>query len=499
MIDQNISIDEYFLSILLQDKQSVVTAIEEDKLTGTYFNAEWRSVYVNIVLYYKKFKEVLDKEKVFDQLKRRGVASVELSKRYAVYMSLDHLKAPVKDYKYYVDAIKTRHFKGMLHEAVSKADKTCNSMNDPVTAAKDLAKVGSEIVTLAAQDRVVRTSLAESAPTMKDIYQTAKTNPELIRGVMTGFWKLDELTWGVNAGEVLLIVGPTGGGKSISLISMSAYITSGIRYCAKCGFQLFLYSKDRCPKCGTVFTMPTDIYTIPPKNVAYVSIEMPAEDCLRRFCSASLGLKEREIRRGQLNEQDEQTYLNYLESVRSGKGPVGFYVIDVPCGEDINFIATEVDGQEALHGIKMDVVIIDYLQIMKATTENYRDTGEDWKKQTAISEEVHEYARNKRIPVISAAQSTSIRSIRGETARYGTHRVSRAEGTAYNVNIIAQIEDPLEKQEEERQENDTDLTMKLYLVKNRGGERGVIVMQKDFSRMQIYHVLDVSYATLEGS
>ncbi len=499
MIDQNISIDEHLLSILLQDKQHVISILEEDKLTGDYFDPEWRPVFDNIVIYYRKFKEILDKDKVFDQLKRRGVSSVELSKRYAIYLSLENLKTPTKDYKYYVDAIKTRKYKIMLHEVVSKADKMCNTMNDPISAAKDLAKVGSEIATLSAQDRVVRTSLAESAPVMSDNYRIAKSNPEIIRGIMTGFQKLDELTWGINPGEVLLIVGPTGGGKSISLVSMSAYIANGIRYCAKCGFQLFLHTQNRCPKCGTIFATPGDIYRISPKNVAYVSIEMPAEDCLRRFCSASLGLKEKEVRRGQLSDQDEQIYLNYLESVRSGKGPVGFYVIDVPRGEDINFVSTEIDRQEALHGVRMDVVVIDYLQLMKATTGDHRDTGEDWKAQTAISEEVHEYARTKRIPVITAAQSTSLRGIKGEAVRYGTHRVSRAEGTAFNMNIIVQIEDPLEKQEEEKKEDDTELTMKFYVVKNRGGEKGVIVMQKDFSRMQIHHILDISYATLEAS
>ena len=173
-------------------------------------------------------------------------------------------------------------------------------------------------------------------------------------------------------------------------------------------------------------------------------------------------------------------------------------MIDVPRGVDADFIDSELDRIEATSGVKIDVVIIDYMQLMTPKSSKRVIKEGDWKEQDAIAAEIHELARNRRIPAISAVQTTSVRSLKSEQMRYGTHRVARAEGIANNVNIIIQIEDVIEDEKKSSsQATDETMTITYHVIKNRDGPKGVIQMQKDFSKMQINHMVDFKYAQTE--
>jgi replicative DNA helicase len=331
---------------------------------------------------------------------------------------------------------------------------------------------------------------------MRDRYLMAKEKKDEVMGLYTGFYKLDELTWGVQPGEVLVVAGPTGGGKSVTLIAMAAYIYAGIRYCKNCNFQLFKHSS-LCPACGRDMQENDSWYNIRGKNVAYISIEMPESDCLRRFVSSSLGIRSKDIQRGGLGEGDQKVYFDYLNKVETSREP-GLFIVDVPRGVDVDFIDAELDRIESTNNIKLDVVIIDYMSIMTSRGSKEGVKEGDWKEQESIASEVHELARNRRIPILTAVQTTSIRSLKNETMRYGTHRVARAEGIAHNVNIIIQIEDIVEEEKKKGEQATAEtLAITYHVIKNRDGPKGVIQMQKDFSKMQIYHVVEYKYEQAE--
>jgi replicative DNA helicase len=190
-------------------------------------------------------------------------------------------------------------------------------------------------------------------------------------------------------------------------------------------------------------------------------------------------------------------YFDYLKESK-GNEENGFYIIDVPRGVDANFVDAELDRIESMNNIKLDVVLIDYMQLMVSNGSKGGQRPDDWKEQDSIAAEIHELARNRKIPVISAVQTTSVRSLKSESMRYGTHRVARAEGIANNVNIIIQIEDVIEDEKKKAEVQGEDTTSITYhVIKNRDGAKGVIQMQKDFSKMQIFHTVEYTYAQAE--
>lgn len=498
MFEETASLDDRFLSALMNHRECIVSAREVDKLPPEYLDTEeQRKIYRNILKHFEQYKgkSMLTPDVMKRELEKRGIASIEIARVYAMYNSIRAINTTANEYPVYVKDIKERYYKRLLTKSVHIANELTNKEKDPVAAANELLKTTAQIKMLSSEDRVVRSALSERAPSLKEKYLFTKNHQNEAMGLYTGFYKLDQLTWGLQPGEVLVVAGPTGGGKSVTLVAMAAYIYNGMRFC-NCEFQLYKHSQI-CPACGADVSKDESVYHIRGKNVAYVSIEMPEEDCLRRFSASSLGLRSKDIQRGDLGDSDEQVYFEYLDKVTKSKEP-GFFMIDVPRGVDVDFINSELDRIEATNGIKLDVVIIDYLSLMTPRGSKGGVKEGDWKEQESIAAEIHELARNRRIPVITAVQTTSIRSLKNETLRYGTHRVARAEGIAHNVNIIIQIEDVVEEDKKKsEQTGEETLAITYHVIKNRDGAKGVIQMQKDFSKMQIYHMVEYSYDKTE--
>ena len=333
MVDDNISLDERVLSALLNHKECVVSAREIDKIPPEYFDTEeQRKVYRNIMSVFKRHdgRTICSPEIMKAECERLRKPGVEISRVYSMYNSIMAIGTSTNEYPFYVKLLKERWYKRILKASVNKANILCNQDNDPVQAAQELLKTTAQIKMLSAEDRIVRTTLAERSNDMKERYTFAKEKKDEAMGLYTGFYKLDELTWGVQKGEVLVIAGPTGGGKSVTLVAMAAYIYNGLKYCKKCGFQLFKHSQI-CPACGDDMTVENSVYHIGSKNVAYVSIEMPEEDCMRRFYASSLGIRSKDIQRGKLGPTDEEIYFDYLKSVGAEQGR-SLHMIDVPRG-----------------------------------------------------------------------------------------------------------------------------------------------------------------------
>jgi len=498
MLDAEITIDEKILSALLNHRECVVSAKEVDNIVPEYFETDkFKAIYRNIMRFFTvyKGKTMCTPELMKVEMEKQRKSSIDIARVYALYNSIKEINTPSNDYAFLVQQLKERWYKKLLKQSVSKANVLCNKQDSPVEAAYELLKTSSHIKMLSSEDRVLRTTLGERANDIKDKYIFAKENKNQAMGLYTGFYKLDELTWGIQPGELMIVAGPVGGGKSITMMAMAAYINNGIRYC-HCGFQLYKHSSI-CPSCGSDVSTEDNVYFIGPKHVAYVSIEMPEEDCYRRFLSSSLGIKSQNIKRGSLTQSEEKELFEFLEYKKKDKS-AQFHMIDVPRGVDVDFIDAELDRIEATNNITLDVVFIDYMQLMTPRGGTSISGDQDWRKQGAIAAEIHELARNRRLSVISAAQTTSVRSLKNEQMRYGTHRIARAEDIAANANIIIQIEDVLEEERRDETEADEDsLAITYHVIKNRDGAKGIIRMQKDFSRAQIVHVVEYSYEKME--
>ena len=109
-------------------------------------------------------------------------------------------------------------------------------------------------------------------------------------------------------------------------------------------------------------------------------------------------------------------------------------------------------------------------------------TGSDWLDIGRVSEEMHEFCRNTKLPVVTAAQ-------RKASARKGSvgkvdksdyldiEDLGRSKMIGDNANIVLLIAN----REDERLRED----MEIHVVKNRNGPRGSFSLRKLFHKMRI--------------
>lgn len=125
-----------------------------------------------------------------------------------------------------------------------------------------------------------------------------------------------------------------------------------------------------------------------------------------------------------------------------------------------------------------DIIFIDYLQLM---APRLNPTGTDWLDIGRVSEELHEFCRNVKLPVVTAAQrkaSGRTSSGRKDKKDYlDLEDLGRSKMIGDNANIVALI---ASREDEHLMED-----MEIHIVKNRNGPKGSFVLQKKFDVMSI--------------
>jgi len=173
-------------------------------------------------------------------------------------------------------------------------------------------------------------------------------------GVPTGIKRFDDLTGGVLKGELAILAGESGIGKSIGLenIGISAWDLG--------------------------------------MNVMYVSVEMPKTNVQFRMDSRLTRLLYKKFRIGDFTDKDIVRWEKIIEEYRVNKKNY-YHVVSLPRGCSAFDVEIEAEKVQDIYGKKLDIIITDYLNIMKPNSSKY-GSPRDWKNQTDIAWEHKEVA-----------------------------------------------------------------------------------------------------------
>jgi replicative DNA helicase len=194
-----------------------------------------------------------------------------------------------------------------------------------------------------------------------------------IRGISTGFRKLDEMTAGLHEGELIIVAARPAMGKTAFALNMAQHVA----------------------------TNPHD-----PRTVAVFSLEMSRESLLTRLICSSARVDQQKFRAGYLN-QDERRRLQ-MAAMQLVEAPL---FIDDTAGTHLMDIHAKLRRLHAEHGLGM--VVIDYLQLMstKGRAENRQQ------EVSQISRGLKLLAKEMRIPFVVLSQLS-----RAPETRPGDHR-----------------------------------------------------------------------------
>lgn len=457
----NHNLDDIILAFAVKDKKHLMELI--NSINAKYLDSH-TELFVAISDHFSdpKFKEIPTVEVLSEKLRASEIAGAD--KIIQNYNDVISLSSTINsaEFTWYLDKLRIRYNKKIQKEC---ADKIISIAKQPMDEQERLDKANKVIKDATTNiDSIYRKqsyqegAIDQSARDRFIKYEFVEKNPNAGKGVLTGYKEFDRITNGLHPGELMIIAGDTGTGKSV--------------YMHNIGVNAYLGNNSATAPLGSIDNNSG-------KNVLYFSLEMPKETMERRLDSCMGDLFYNQIRDGQLSAEDKKKYFGVLKFQMNFNKK--FYVVDMP--QKVTTREIELKYMEILESSFVpDLVIIDYMGIM--SPNNKIDGNDDWLSLGYVTGDLHEFARVYNVPVITGSQVNKAKD--PSKPSYSTDRIARSSMAATNANVVIQIG----KREDEYLRTD----MPVFITKMRDGEQGSYTLNKNFAKMKITDMMDEGFS-----
>ncbi len=215
---------------------------------------------------------------------------------------------------------------------------------------------------------------------MRDMVSTVTKQVEAARlhgtgvtGVESGFTALDRITSGWQKSDLVILAARPGMGKTAFVLSLARNATIGFN-----------------------------------KPIALFSLEMSADQLVKRMVSSETGIPSEKLRKGTLDETEWQKLVS--QTGKLSQAPL--YIDDTPSLSVFEF-RSRCRRLKAMHDIQM--VIVDYLQLMRADVDN--KSGNREQEISTISRSLKAVAKELNVPIIALSQLSRQVETRGGSKR----------------------------------------------------------------------------------
>lgn len=133
------------------------------------------------------------------------------------------------------------------------------------------------------------------------------------------------------------------------------------------------------------------------RKVLLFSLEMGEEQLVRRLISMETGIDQTRLRTGDIEDEEWQVIVDASDKLSHGQ----MWIDDTPAIslQDMRNRARRVQSE---HGL--DLIIVDYMQLMKATLDNGKAAENRVQEVSLLSRGLKELARELNVPVLALAQ-----------------------------------------------------------------------------------------------
>ena len=294
-------------------------------------------------------------------------------------------------------------------------------------------------------DRKVKTGFIPLKNIVKESFKTLERLSEhrgLLTGVSTGFVDFDEITAGLQPGDLIVIAGRPGMGKTALALNIArnAAVDTGV---------------------------PT----------AFYSLEMAREQlAIRMFCTESK-IDSKDMRRGFISKNDWAKLMQAANTLQAA--PI---FIDDSSTMTVLEMKAKARRMKARHNIGL--IVIDYMQLMKG-----RQTREGNREQEIadVSRSLKALAKELRVPVVALSQlNRAVESREDKRPRLADLRESGA--IEQDADVIAFLY--RDKMYNDR--TDDECMTELIIGKQRNGPVGVVKLafREQFTRFESYSPID---------
>jgi len=435
-------IDLKVLKILTTSKSDLrdFIAISNEKV----FDKEYRRFVVHLVRYHHAFQSCPSLDGL---LEISGQNSNLEEYVIDLWKEIEEQEIDIRDFKLLLNKLHKKYNNDLIKELRDEFNQS-NIDEDDGSSVEELnnkiVKTYNEIRTINEQKAYKVISLRETAEDWAVQFKAKQTNPELFKGIFTGFSVIDHYTYGIRPAELWLVAGDTAGGKSVFLMNLAKNIWMG---------------ENELPASGKQLKEIIDNNSWNPGNdVLFVTLEMPEAEVQDRILSAMCDVDSLNLVKGKITKDEGKRLAIALKFRQTF--PHDMEIADMPRGCSMAQIQHIYEEVCLRLGRKIPVVIIDYLGLMADSGE---DSEADWEKLKNIAEQMHEFARVNDVGVVTAVQ---VKTSKPGEGGIGLHRIGRCSMIMHNVNLGLQIEN--------REDEELRPDARIHCIKFRRGPKFIM-------------------------
>ncbi len=322
---------------------------------------------------------------------------------------------------YYANIVREKAAVRHLIEAAGRILDDCYNSSDPVG---DLLDKAERDIFEIAESKSTQEA-AHLGELLQETYDQLQTDDGMRTGIETGFFELDEMTNGLQPGELIIVAARPSMGKTALALNMAEHMAA--------------VNRQPC---------------------AVFSLEMSRQQLAQRLLCSRSGVDSHKLRRNLLNDDD---YANLAKAV-GGLSEAPLYIDDTP-GLTLLGLRAKARRLVARHDIK--AVYVDYLQLMSAPGSESRQ-----QEVSSLSRGIKALARELKVPVICLSQLNRAAEQReGHRPRMSDLRESGSIEQDADVVMMLHREDYFHRGEEDYEETNT---AEVILTKQRNGPTGVV-------------------------
>ncbi len=322
----------------------------------------------------------------------------------------------------YVELVKERSVRRRLIEASGQIVRDC--LDGGVDADEALARAEQSVFALG--EEAVQKGFVAIGPILHDTLEDLEERPgATLIGVPTGFIDFDRMTHGLNRGNLIIIAGRPGMGKTSLALNMAAHVA--------------LREK---------------------RGAAIYSLEMSQQElALRVLCSES-NVPFSSLRKGHLSQNQWQRIIQAARNASDAP----LYIDDSP-NPTLLEVASKARRLKAEKGI--DLLILDYLQLMQAGGK-YENRNLEI---AAISRGMKQLAKELDMPVIALSQLSRAPERRGSDHRPQLSDLRESGSIEQDADLVAFVyRDEIYNPDDEEAKNMAE----LIVAKHRNGATGTV-------------------------
>ena len=413
------------VSFLLKDLKFVDQAML--RITAkSFYRKEYTNLFESIRHAYEKYHCILTKDMLMAFLQKSLASKLDekqMNEKVELYIGLYdslvvmHAELNETEFLFLTDELKDLQMKRGLFDVSKDIVDKLKKGERAETVLKKSEELINSVKYSTRTITVTRRHIWESVDERWKNYVERRDHPDKFVGIPFGLQSLDELTNGLQPGEFGLAFARTGRGKSRFMFNYGYYVSKIIK-----------------------------------KNVLYATLEMYIEQVERMYDSRDAKISYTKLKKGRLSKDEEEAYKFILSQQK--KNRPNFYTVDIPRGCTVSLLESEVEQFERNQGKKVDLLIVDYLNLMRAT-ERFDSTAE---RLGQTAKELKELARLKKMVAFSAQQANRSAV---DAVTIGTEHISLSDQIAPHCDFVSY----LEQTPKDKLEN----TLKDLVVKYRDG------------------------------